>query len=148
MVLPRLCAKESSLSVQCLWRISLAVHNDNTYCLQGMAVAVHIVKDGVVSSWFSCQYELVLMSSLRRARFEMVKDRFTMLLLPVKAAQLKQRKALWSCAFHPNASFCDPPADGPNIESAHQSAAASGQSAAPSENEEVMLHFVTFVHKD
>ncbi|KAF5837710.1 peptidase C12, ubiquitin carboxyl-terminal hydrolase [Dunaliella salina] len=42
----------------------------------------------------------------------------------------------------------DPPSDGPNIESAHQSAAASGQSAAPSENEEVMLHFVTFIHKD
>jgi len=42
----------------------------------------------------------------------------------------------------------DPPADGPNIESAHQIAAASGQSAAPSESEDVMLHFVTFVHKD
>lgn len=41
-----------------------------------------------------------------------------------------------------------PPEGGPDIESAHQAAATEGDSAVPAEDEEVNLHFVTFMHVD
>eukprot|EP00197_Chlamydomonas_leiostraca_P006148 CAMPEP_0202860686 /NCGR_PEP_ID=MMETSP1391-20130828/2315_1 /ASSEMBLY_ACC=CAM_ASM_000867 /TAXON_ID=1034604 /ORGANISM="Chlamydomonas leiostraca, Strain SAG 11-49" /LENGTH=242 /DNA_ID=CAMNT_0049539909 /DNA_START=41 /DNA_END=769 /DNA_ORIENTATION=+ len=41
----------------------------------------------------------------------------------------------------------EPPEGGPNIEAAHQAAAAVGDTAPPSEDEEVALHFVAFVHQ-
>lgn len=40
-----------------------------------------------------------------------------------------------------------PPEGAPDIEAAHQAAAAEGDSAPPADDEEVSLHFVTFVHK-
>ncbi|KAG2483811.1 hypothetical protein HYH03_017334 [Edaphochlamys debaryana] len=40
----------------------------------------------------------------------------------------------------------DPPEGAPNIEEAHQAAAAEGATAAPSAEDDVDLHFVAFVH--
>eukprot|EP00892_Ulva_mutabilis_P001744 jgi/Ulvmu1/11570/UM079_0013.1 len=40
----------------------------------------------------------------------------------------------------------DPQEGEPDLEKAHQNAAIAGQSAAPADGEEVLLHFVCFVH--
>ncbi|EFJ41731.1 hypothetical protein VOLCADRAFT_83997 [Volvox carteri f. nagariensis] len=42
----------------------------------------------------------------------------------------------------------EPPSGAPSIEEAHQAAAAAGDTAPPSADEDVDLHFVAFVHKD
>mmetsp|Transcript_18872 Transcript_18872/g.49358 ORF Transcript_18872/g.49358 Transcript_18872/m.49358 type:complete len:104 (+) Transcript_18872:41-352(+) len=42
----------------------------------------------------------------------------------------------------------EPPEGAPDIEDAHQAAAAGGDSAPPEDLENINLHFVTFVHKD
>lgn len=42
----------------------------------------------------------------------------------------------------------DPPAGAPSIESIHQESAAVGDTAPPSSDEDVDLHFVALVHKD
>ncbi|KAJ9505398.1 hypothetical protein QJQ45_009575 [Haematococcus lacustris] len=42
----------------------------------------------------------------------------------------------------------DPPEGSPDIEAAHQAAAAGGDSAQVPDNEDVNLHFVTFILKD
>ena len=42
----------------------------------------------------------------------------------------------------------EPPEGAPDIEEAHQEAAAAGDTAPPEDLENVNLHFVAFVHKE